>query len=326
MNRRQFFAATASSAIGIPALLASATDVAVLESPIMNVLSMLPDTTGPNGFDFPITTALNHRIQREVWPENPEMYWDPIGEDYRTVFGFHTSVVDLSVSQSQLEHWRLDSEQFNPEDTMANLSALGWEMVDEVLRIMRYTGDASARETFASSLNLMGEPIRSRDWDLIGFPDDSSMVLGADEELVRTVADRIQTHTAMLTVDVNFHGLNYVLPVDAYHMMLVPPQALHVPGAESTFVSKSWTGDAPIVQSVGLRMQNAEAVEPMVESIQSLLESEVSTLRNLPYADFLSFDGHDQEYSSVRLDFTVTDGEWDILQAFAADDLRMLPR
>lgn len=325
MNRRDFLTRSAVLGALVPTARTVALDVDILASPIMNVFQMLPNREGSDGLAFPVTSGINHLIQREVWPEQIEMYWDPEGEDYHTIFGFYPTVQSLSASQQGVAIWTLATTHYDQKTTQATLESNGWEVVDDELRILHYAGTEDDLAKLAGSLNLLGSWLREGIWEWIALPDEVTVIPGSDEDLVRTVADRVKNYPAMATIERNFHGLKYILPVETYLVSLLPPQVLPVAGSQAAFLSKSWTGEEPIVHSIGLRLDSPDAIEPTLAMIRERLETETSPEIGSTYTEFLEIIETRDYHASVRIDFVDSSGEWDVFEAFQTDDLRMLP-
>lgn len=325
MNRRTFLTGSMAVAALSPTVKAAALDIAIPESPIMRMFEMLPGDPGTDGFDFPVTSGANGHIQRSVWPENPDMYWDPEGEDYDTIFGIYPTWMNLSGTQNGVSLWQMKMSAFDRDVSQTTLESNGWKVVDDDLRILRYGGSEDERSALAGSLNILGSWMRQGDWDWVALPDDSSLVVGSDEDRVRIVADRVKNHTAMTTVDERFHQLGNILRTDSYLVSLLPPQRLPVDLAEASFVSRSWTGDEPIIHSIGLRLESGDQVLSMIDSVQERLETQISTVVSKVYADFLKIADIANYRGTVRFDLIDTSGNWDIFRALGADDLGMLP-
>lgn len=327
MNRRLFIATATATAASLMRNtdLSAALDVDIAESPIMWMLRMLPDREGSNSENFPPTIGMNHLIQREVWPENPDMYWDPIGEDYLQLFGYHPNLASLGAAYEQTSLTTFDNTTYSDDHTIETLEGNGWKIVDDTIRLMHYAGSDDDRQKLADSLNEMGPAVRTGSWDWISFPDVANLISGPDESLVRPIADRVKNFTAMSTIDSNFHGLRNILHPEAYFLSLLPPQVLPVENSRATYISKSWLGDVPIVQSIGMRLESPDLIEPTRENIEARMTSEISSSTDTPYADFLEIVGVESYYSSVRIDFVDSSGRWNIVQAPDQDDLKMLP-
>ncbi len=325
MNRRQLLLSGASLLAAPAHQPVGAIDIDVAESPIMNVLRMLPDRKGVNGENFAPTSGMNHRIQRNVWPQNPDMYWDPVGDDYHRLLGFRPNAMNLSASYDGTSISTLDNTQFNDLHSIEMLESHGWEVVDEELRLLHYAGSDDDRLELAETLNEMGRPINEGRWDWICFPDVAHLISGADEHLVRSIADRVQNFTAMTTIDSNFHGLRNILQPAAYSLSLLPPHVLPVKHATAAYISKTWHGETPIVHSIGLRLESADQVEPTIEMIRQRMTTEISSSTDTAYADFLEITDVEIYTSSVRIDFIDTSDSWNIVQKVDENDLRMLP-
>lgn len=325
MKRRQFLASVSGLAAVIPTVRTAALDVDIIESPIMEVLRMLPDRPGADGFDFPVITATNNNIQRDVWPENPEMYWDPAGEDYLSIFAFHPSWWTLSTAMDGALLSQFNQESYDQGATIASLETNGWEIADQDLNLLRYAGNDEDRRSLASTLNLLGSQVREGLWDWIALPDAMSIITGPDEDLVRLIASRVQNQISTSSVDENFPQIRYVLRHDTYRMALVPPQRLPIQSAEAAFVSRSWTGDVPIIHSIGVHLESADLVEPLIDVVRGRLESESSNIVGTTYAEFLELQDVRTWRRNVRFDLVDASGEWDVLAALEANDLQMLP-
>lgn len=325
-NRRGFFGLTT---LGLATTLsgrhAAATDVDIIENRMVEMFRMLPLLPGPDDLDFPETSGMDHRIQREVWPENPDTYWDPIGEDYHTVFGFYSNAWVVSAGQADVDIWSMDMAAYDFKLAMETLISNGWDVVEETPLLLHFAGSEADRTALGDALNMLGSFIYEGKWDWIGLPDAITIVTGSSEEMVRTVNDRVANYTPMTTMDTAIHGLRYVLPVNAYSAQLLPPQLLPVPNSSGGFICKAWNGDVPIVQSVGLRLATPEEVEPMLLTIRSRMEAEVSSITGTTYSAFLEITDSQAYYSTLRIDFISTDDSWDIFDARLAGDLGMLP-
>src|SRR5699024_7155875 len=134
------------------------------------------------------------------------------------------------------------------------LESNGWEVVDEDLNLIQYAGSDDDRRALAASLNELNNSIADGTWDWVAFPKPDMIVAGANEILVHNIADHIQNFTAMRAVSENFRLIRYVLRIDTYGMSLLPQQTLPVESTRSSFISRSWTGDTPIIQSIGLNL------------------------------------------------------------------------
>lgn len=325
MNRRDLTLGLVAGFSVVPLLKASATDVDVLESPIMPMFRMMPARSGPNGFDFPITTGVNHWLQKQVVPENPDMYWDPVGEDYRELFGFHHNAMLQSGYQDDVALWNLDVDAYSIDATIELLQKHGWEVVHEAWPLLHFAANAEQKTSLVESLNDMGHDIAAGGFDWIAFPNDNIMVVGSNEALVHTVADRVATYAVMTTIDTKFHGLRYVLRPDTYIVAVQPAQVLAVQGASSTFISKSWTSNIPIVSSVGVRLDDVDEVQPLIDAVHARIKSETSTLLDVPYSEIIEIGDIQIEYTSVRIDFIPNTLDWDIFLAVQNNDYGMLP-
>lgn len=324
LTRRSFLATSMLLPL-ITRIPAAATDVDWSTSAIISVFDMLPDRPGPNGLEFPDTTGMDHVIQQQVWPENPDMYWDPKGEDYMTIFGFHPSSLSLSASQGDVSIWKVPNTDVDLTVTRAKLEELTWEPMYDDLGMLHYTGSDDERKELAASLNMLNPQILEGTWDWIAIPDIATIVLGSDEELVRQVADRAKHYPSMSPIWRRFHHLKPLLQPETYFATLLSPQSLPVDMTTAAFVSKSWTGDVPIVQSIGLQLESTDQVEPMIETITQRLAQEVSPVSGTVYNDYLELIGTKRQSSSIRLDFTDASGAWDVTKAWAMNDLGMLP-
>lgn len=325
MNRRRFLTGSTAAVAFLPTVNAAALDIDILQSPVMEMLRSLPDRSAGDGFDFITTRAINNTLQRTVTPENPDMYWDPVGEDYQTIFGIGTSWKDLSGIQDDVSLWKMRTEFYERELTLQTLQSNGWELTDEDLYLLQYKGDDEDRKTLAASLNELNRSITDGEWDWVALPVSDTIVVGASENLVHSIADRAMNHTVMDTVDRHFRNIHYVLRVDTYSMSLLPRQALPVESTQASFISRSWTGDEPIIQSVGLNLESPDRIEPMLEEVRARLQSETSTLNGLRYSDFLKTEGTADYRNNLRIDFVDSTGEWDIRHALLVGDLQMLP-
>lgn len=326
MNRRQFLTGATVLTVLAPSIPTSALDIDLVESPIMWMLRMLPDHPGPEGLDFPTTTGTNYLIQRSVWPENPDMYWDPVGEDYLTVFGFHPTAMSFGAGYEGTSLANLDNSVYDWESTLQALESNGWELVDDDLHILHYGGSDEDRSGLSGSLNELGSWMREGIWDWISLPDAAHLVSGPNEEPVGSIADRVKNYPAMTTIETNFHGLRNLLHPEAYYLTLVAPQVLSVANTRATYISKSWMGDTPIIQSIGLRLESPEHIEETLQAIRDRLNSEVSSMINTRFSDFLEIIDVAEYHASLRIDFVDTTGDWDIVHALEFDDLGMLPR
>lgn len=324
MNRRQFLAGSAGQAALLTTSRTSALDVDIIENPILRVFDMLPASPEPDGFEFPITTGTLGELQRSVWPENPDKYWDPEGEDYHSVLGFFPGWMKQRGSQAGASLWQL-SASYSLETSQATLESNGWEMVDDDLRILRYSGDEKDRSALAGSMNALGSWVRDGEWDWVALPDEASLVVGNNEDRLRTIADRVKNYTAMSTIDGQFHQLRYILRPDAYFTSLLPPQRLPVEASYAAFISRSWTGGVPIIHSIGLRLEGRDQIQLLITTVQERLETQTSSLVGNAYAEFLEITDIVDHGGTVRFDLIDSSGEWDIFHAFNADDLGMLP-
>ncbi|MCO5217413.1 MAG: hypothetical protein M9909_01045 [Thermomicrobiales bacterium] len=296
-----------------------------LTSAIVNVFDLLPDRPGPGRLEFPVTTGIDYLVQREVWPENPDTYWDPKGADISAIFGFYPGIITLAGTQGDVSIWEVPNNEVDLDVTRETLVGNGWVPVDEDLGILHYAGNEDERGELAASLNILQDLMREGVWDWVAIPDIATIVTGANAEVVRQVADRVKHYPPMSTIAGRFHGLKPLLTPETYEVTLLPPQALAVAMTESTFVGKSWTGDVPIVQSIGLRLDSPDQVEPMIATINQRLEQEISPVSGERYSDYLELIETNSYYSSVRLDFVDHSGDWDVTRAWSTNDLGMLP-
>ena len=328
MNRRGFLATSAASFITFPRPNTLALDERPVESPLIQLLDQIPDRAGGDGLTFPPTLAFNQPIRNQAPGEVPDMYWDPYSEDLNTVFGFSSiALLHTALQQSPdlFEFWQLDLEWMDVETTFNELMANGWELANHDLRLLRFTGSDDDRSELAASMNMVGDRIAGGSWDHIAMPDDNTIVLGADAALVRTTAERIKNRIALTPVRQNFHLLPSVLPVHTYEMNLLPPESLPIKGAVATFVCKSYETDTEIIHSVGVRVESPEQLEHLIQDIRQRFTSAVSPERQQPYIEFLELVDVVEEHSATRIDFIVTDGEWDAVRAADTGDLLMFP-
>lgn len=325
MNRRTFLTGSAAAAILIPPFRAAALDVDFIEPAILQVFRLLPGDPKQGEFDFPITTGTNGPLQRSVWPENPDMYWDPEGEDYYSVLGFYPTWMELHGTQAGVSLWKMNPSAFDREVSQAKLESNGWEVVDDDLHILHYGGSDVDRTALAGEMNVLGSWMREGRWDWIALPDDVSIVVGSNEERVRTIADNIKNHTLIESVDQNLPHLRYILRPDAYLASLLPHQRLPMSGTTAGFISRSWTDDVPIIHSVGLCLESEDLVESVIGIVEKRLAEESSLLLGTPYANFLEISNATSYRESVRFDFVDSSGEWDVFHALDNDDLRMVP-
>lgn len=324
ISRRNLLVGSAGALALLPFTKAGATDIDIEASPILEVLRILPNRPGPNGEDFTTSHAGNDALRRIVPTEAPDMYWDPAGEDYFTIFGLYDTWITIRGGQEGGAVW-LMGDTYDAESSEETLLSNGWVTTDEDLRLMQYSGNDDDRRSLAASLNLLGVEIESGNWDWVALPDARAVVLGSDGDLVQQMANRIKFYPYMETAEENFHRINYLLPIDTYQMSLLPPQSLPVQGAQATFIARCWRDDDRLVESIGLRMESSDEAIEMLETIQSRLGTETSSITGLPYADFLSIEATKDVYGACRVDFIDATGEWDVRKAFDADDLRMLP-
>lgn len=328
MNRRSFLTTSAASIAALAYLPAAARDVERVESPLMRLLDEIPDRPDDDGLAFPPTHAFNNSIRALAPGEVPDLYWDPYSEDLRELFGLFGSAIDFASTQDSpdlLELWKLNTEFMVPEDVIAALVENGWSIADEDLRYLQYEGSEDDRRALVSSMNMVGSTISDGSWDHIALPNDNTMVLGADPEFVRTTADRVKHHTALTPVRENFHALGEFLPIHTYEMNLLPPESLPIQDATATFVCKSYHKDGPIIHSVGVRTASDDLANALVHDVPQLIATAVSPTRDLPYSDFLKIENVYAKGPSARFDFVITEGEWDVIKAVEAGDLRMFP-
>lgn len=325
MNRRDFLTASAAAVAFMPSMPTSALAVTPFENPVLEVFKMLPAQPGGDGFDFPATTGINGRLQRSVWPENPDLYWDPEGEDYFRIFGFHPSRINRSGTQTDVSLWQLDPSSFDRGATQQSLESNGWQVVDDALQILHYSGNEDDRDELAGSLNLLGNRMHDGEWDWIALPDSTSAIVGSQENRVRLVADRVQNRINLTSMYDQFRPLRPVLRMDSYLVSLLPPQQLPVATTHQVFLSRSWDGDVPIIQSFGLQLESDTYVQSMIDTVQDRLETQSSGLLELPYARFLEIVKIAEHESAIRFDLVDSSGEWDVFRALATDDLLMLP-
>lgn len=328
MNRRAFISTGAASLFALPLRHAFALDEEPIESPLMELLDQIPDRTGSDGFAFSPSLAFDHPIRRMAPGEVPDMYWDPYGEDLGNIFGFHTiAILHSAVQRSPdvLEFWRMDAEWMNAAPVITSLEANGWQTLDQDLRLMAYVGSKDDRRERAASLNMVGKEIADGSWDHIALPDDRTIVLGANPELVRKAADRVKYHTALTPIRQNFHSLGSVLPVHTYEMKLLPPEALPISDATATFVCRSYETDAQIIHSVGVRTESPGQAQNLIDEMRQLFSNAISPEREQPYREFLDLIHVFESGSAARFDFVVTDGDWDIVRAAESEDLLMFP-
>lgn len=325
MNRRTFLTGSAAAATLLPTFRSAALDEDVIESPILQVFGLLPGYPEQEEFDFPMTTGTNGPLQRSVWPENPDMYWDPEGEDHYNVLGFYPTWMQRRGTQAGVSLWQMSSSGYKRDPAQSTLESNGWEIVDATLRMLQYAGNEDDRSALAGEMNVLGSWMREGLWDWIALPDDVSIVVGTNEERVRTVADNIQNHTLIESVDQNFPHLRYALRADAYLVSLLPHQRLPMSGTIAAFISRSWTGDLPIIQSVGLCLESEDLVESVIGIVEKRLAAKSSLLLDTPYANFLALADITTYRHTVRFDFVDSTEEWDVFHALDNDDLRMLP-
>lgn len=325
MNRRSFLTGTIATAALLPTAQVAALDIDFIKNPIVQIFDMLPDFPASERFDFPVTTGTLGTLQRNVWPENPEMYWDPEGEDFYTVFGFYPTWMDMQGFQDGVSLWQMNTSAFDRDASQAVLESNNWEIVDDDLSILHYTGSENDRKTLATSLNILGSWMLAGDWDWVALPDDASIVIGSDEERVRIVADRVKNHSVMTTIAERYPHIGKILRHDAYLVSLLPYQRLPVQFSNATFVSRSWTGDEPIIHSIGLQIESADNIPSMIDAVQGRLESETSSLVGSEYANFLTITKVSDYRKNVRFDFVDASGVWDVFLALRDGDLGMLP-
>lgn len=325
MNRRTFLTGSAAAAAFLTTRNPVAQEIDILQSPVLEMLRNLPDRSAADGFDFMITHATNNTLQRSVIPENLDRYWEPISEDYQIIFGISRSSKDLSGKQDGVSLWKMDTNLYQWESTLQTLESNGWELVDEDLHLLHYAGSDEDRRELAASLKQLNEIVLDDTWDWIALPRADTIVIGASESLIHSIADHTKHYTGMQTVNQNFLHIRYILHIDTYEMSLLPRQALPVESTEASFISRAWIGDAPIIQSVGLNLDSPNSIEPILEAVHERLESETSTITGLPYAEFLTIEGTTDYRNALRIDFVDSTGEWDIRHALDAGDLKMLP-
>lgn len=325
MNRRRFLTTTAATVALVPMISASAHEERPVRFPLIELFEMFPDQPGEDGFSFPITTGIVGSLQRTVWPENPAMYWDPIGEDYMSIFDFHPAAMMLSASQEGAELWSMNLEMYGRDSTRVTLEANGWQIDDADLGLYRYAGNEDDRSSLAASLNLLGNTLLDGEWDWVALPDDITVVMGSDGDKVRAIVDRAVNSTFFTTVGDRVRPLSSVIHEDSYLISVLPPEHLPVMGADVSFVSRSWTGDIPIIHSIGMQLGTAEEVEQIIEAVVARLKSERSRLANAPYSDFLELSVVKRNGGSVRFDLISKSDVWDVFDALNSDDLQMLP-
>lgn len=325
MNRRSFIAQCAVMAALLPELRANALDVDVIDDPILEVFRILPGSSSADAWDFPVTTGINGPLQRSVWPENPDMYWDPEGEDYSSVLGFYPSWMEQYGFQEGVSLWQFDTAAYGRDVSRETLISQGWEVVDQDLHILRYTGNETERGALAESLNVLGGWVKDGLWDWVALPDDTSVVIGNVEDRVRIIADRVKHNTSMSTIDQAFPRLDSILRPDSYNVSLLPPQRLPVEFTTAAFLSRSWTGDTPILQSIGLCLETQDQIPHMIGAVEERLDTQTSTLTGTVYSDFLQISDVTTRGTAVRFDLIDANGEWNITHAEQTGDLGMLP-
>lgn len=324
MNRRRFLTATAAGAL-LPLISASAHEERLVENPLSEIYEMLPDQPDENGYSFPVTTGTVGSLQRTVWPENPEMYWDPVGEDFRTIFDFHPAAMMLSASQEGAELWSMNLEMYNRDSTRSELESNGWQAADADFHILQYVGSEDDRSALAASLNLLGTRMQKGEWDWVAVPDDVTVVMGNDGDRVTTIADRVLNNSPGSSMGDWVDTIQRIVRNDSYLISFLPPERLPMEGVNISFISRSWTGDTPIIHSIGMQMDTPEEAEQMVDAVQSRMESETSRATEAVYSDFLEIQTIWRDGESVRFDFITNTDEWDVFDALNASDLRMLP-
>lgn len=302
-----------------------ALDVEIIENPILHVFGLLPDLPGADDFEFPVTTGTNGPLQRNVWPENPDMYWDPEGEDYFTVLGFYPTWMERRGTQPGISLWQFNTTTYKREASQVTLESNGWEVVDDDLHILHYSGSEDDRNALAGELNVFGSWMRDGEWDWIALPDDATFIVGTDEDRIRIVADHVIHNTAMAAVSERLRPLRHILRSDSYLLSVLPPQRVPVESSQASFISRCWTGDVPIIHSIGLQLESGDQVQPIIDSVQERLRTESSTLVGSPYADFLEIIDIAIYEETVRFDLVDSSEKWDIFNALINSDLLMLP-
>ena len=325
MNRRRFLTTTATALALASTTFTNAREIGLVEGLVSNVFGYFPDNPGLDGFAFPVTSGTVGMIQREVWPENPDMYWDPEGEDYESMLGFHPKQMQLGAGQEGASLWFMDPQLFDREMTRQTLESNGWQIIDDDLLLLYYAGSEDDRSNLAASLNLLGNRMRDGEWDWIALAHEGSLVMGSDGERVKAIADRLVNGTSGSSIGDRVEPLKPLIRTDTYLISILPPERLPMESVEVSFVSRSWTGDLPIIHSIGMQLGTGEQVEQLVESVQARLTSETSTQLRTTYADFLELSNIQRNSGSVRFDFVSTTDRWDVFDALEVDDLGMLP-
>lgn len=325
MNRRRLLVTGAILTVVGGQYRARAEEIGLTDSLVTNVFDLLPDAPAADGYDFPVTTGTIGPFQRNVWPENPDMYWDPVGEDYRTIFGFHPNWMQLYASQDDASIWFMDRQLFDHQQVRDTLELNSWKLIDSDLRLLHFHGSEKERSNLAASLNMLTDHMVTGDWDWVALPADDVLVMGSNEERVHLIADRVKHDTPMSTVSNHISHLRPIIRADSYRISVLPSQRLPMEGSDVSFVSRSWTGDLPIIQSIGISLDSRERADRLPELVGDRLESETSSVQQTEYADFLSIHHVEIQDRLIRFDFVDSSTKWDVFEALSAGDLGMLP-
>ncbi|MCA9835159.1 MAG: hypothetical protein KC435_14485 [Thermomicrobiales bacterium] len=306
-----------------------AIDMEPITSELYPLIEAFPDRPGEDGRTFnPILGS--HRFLWEESGTMPDTYWDPFGMDIRLLFGLTSNDLRCTVSQpgtSPLQIWRHMADSHGHPLARAALTDLGWEVLQEdPYPILAYSGSGEDRTVLAERMAILGQAMSAGAYDHIAFPDDITMVIGLEADVVDTAAGWLFNRTIMDPVRYNFGNLKYVLPERTYDLAWMPPEDLPVAGAESTFACKWIDEDDVTYQTVAVSLDSPDEIEGFVASVESRLQTERSNqYADRVFADFLEIVDVKQEYASVRFDCRVTDFGWDIVTAAQTGDLGFLP-
>src|SRR5699024_7651208 len=119
-------------------------------------------------------------------------------------------------------------------------------------------------------------------------------------------ADVAMRGTKTQGMDSAFVRLRDILRPDCYFLGILPRQLLPIESAEMAFISRSWTGDTPIIQSIGMHLESEQHVEPMIQAVRERLESETSSITGEVYGKSIEIQDTKVIASTLRIDFVVT--------------------
>lgn len=308
---------------------ASAIDSEWETSELYPLIEAFPDRPGDDDRSFNPIRGTHYLL----WQQSgamPDTYWDPFGMDIGLLFGLTSNDLRAVVSQpgtSPLQVWRHMADSHGHLVARQSLLDQGWEVVqEEPYPRLTYSGSDTERAALAEEMAMLSQEIRDGGYDHIAFPDDITIVIGADANVVGLAAGMLFNRTSMTSVKYRLGNLNYLLPVQTYDFVWMPPTDLPVSGAESTFSSK-WIDEENVTwQSIAVSLDSPDDVEEFVATVGSRLQTERSHLYpDQVFADFLELTQVKQEYASVRFDFAVTDSAWDCVVAIQTGDLGFLP-